>query len=161
MEKTNARLILHEKEQRYFHGKERELKGTSFLGKILNFLQKNLYNAEEKIPEIKTRKNDLILRETKQDLDIGKIEAKAIRTKGHTEGSTTLVINSKQAFVGDVAMNLPFLTPDKIPFVVEDQEKVKQSWELLLKMGIEKIYPGHGKPFPASELRDYLNWINS
>jgi glyoxylase-like metal-dependent hydrolase (beta-lactamase superfamily II) len=32
-------------------------------------------------------------------------------------------------------------------------EKVRESWQLLLDKGAEKIYPAHGRPFSAEIIR--------
>jgi glyoxylase-like metal-dependent hydrolase (beta-lactamase superfamily II) len=47
---------------------------------------------------------------------------------------------------------LPFRLRPGLPILADDIEEVKESWHKMLKMGLKTIYPGHGKPFPASAM---------
>ena len=38
-----------------------------------------------------------------------------------------------------------------------DLELVKKSWDKVIDMGAETIYPGHGKPFPLNRIKEFLN----
>jgi glyoxylase-like metal-dependent hydrolase (beta-lactamase superfamily II) len=84
-------------------------------------------------------------------LDEFQISGKVLHTPGHTPGSISLVLESGEAFVGDLAMSgFPRITGPG-PFVLgDDRETMIKSWQLLLDAGARKIYPAHGKPFDAS-----------
>ena len=86
------------------------------------------------------------------------INGKIIHTPGHTDGSISLLLDSGEAFVGDLAMSgFPRLSGPG-PFVLgDDLETMKQSWQLLLDEGARRIYPSHGKPFDARVFEKYLN----
>ena len=78
------------------------------------------------------------------------ISGKVLYTPGHTLGSVSVLLDSGNAFVGDLAMNgIPFHFRPGLPIFAEDLELVKRSWRLLLDQGAKVIYPGHGKPFRA------------
>jgi len=48
---------------------------------------------------------------------------------------------------------LPLRRTPELPVLADDIETVKQSWKHLLELGAEKIYPGHGKPFPVDVIK--------
>lgn len=85
------------------------------------------------------------------------INGKIIHTPGHTAGSISLLLESGEAFVGDLAMSgFPRLSGPG-PFVLgENLETMKRSWQLLLDEGARRIYPSHGKPFDADVFENYL-----
>ena len=86
------------------------------------------------------------------------IPGRVIYTPGHSMGSVSILLDSGEAIVGDLAMNywLMGLTPG-LPIFAEDIEMVKDSWRKLLKEDIRVIYPGHGKPFPPDVIRKILS----
>ncbi len=85
------------------------------------------------------------------------INGKIIHTPGHTAGSISLVLESGEAFVGDLAMSGFPRVSGPGPFVLgDDLETMKRSWQLLLDEGARKIYPSHGKPFDAMIFEKYL-----
>jgi len=43
-----------------------------------------------------------------------------------------------------------------LPIFAEDLQKVKESWKMLLDMGLKNIYPAHGNPFSAEIIRKIL-----
>ena len=85
------------------------------------------------------------------------IPGRIIHTPGHTEGSVSVLLDSGEAFVGDLAMNtLPLRLGPGLPVLGYDMERVKESWRTLLREGAETVYPSHGKPFPAYIIREAL-----
>ncbi|MBT3312212.1 MAG: MBL fold metallo-hydrolase [Desulfobacterales bacterium] len=85
------------------------------------------------------------------------IPGRIIYTPGHSSGSVSLLLDTGDAFVGDLAMNrFPLRLSAGLPIFAEDIEKVKESWELLLTLGAKTIYPAHGKPFSSDVFRNAL-----
>ena len=85
------------------------------------------------------------------------IPGEVFPTPGHSPGSVTILLESKDAFVGDQAMNgLPFRLRPGLPILAVDIDEVKESWRKMLKKEPKMIYPGHGKPFPAEVMREAL-----
>lgn len=79
------------------------------------------------------------------------IRGQVVYTPGHSRGSVSIVLDTGEAFVGDMAMNgLPLTWRPSLPIFAEDIETVKESWMKLLKLGVTTIFPAHGRPFPAS-----------
>jgi glyoxylase-like metal-dependent hydrolase (beta-lactamase superfamily II) len=86
--------------------------------------------------------------------DLG-VEGMLIPTPGHTPGSLSLVMDGGDAFVGDLCSRLlPFGSP--LPPFGSDRETIAAGWRRVLTAGARTIYPGHGRPFPAEDLRNEL-----
>ena len=90
-------------------------------------------------------------------LEAYQINGKIMHTPGHTAGSISLLLESGEAFVGDLAMSGFPRVSGPGPFVLgDDLETMKQSWQVLLDEGARRIYPSHGKPFDAAVFEKYL-----
>jgi len=100
---------------------------------------------------------DLILQDDGMSLQAFGISGRVLHTPGHTQGSMSVLLDTGDAFVGDLAMNgLPVRFGPGMPSLGDDPNAVKTSWRLLLDSGARKIYPAHGKPFEADVLRRKL-----
>ncbi|MEL7645507.1 MAG: MBL fold metallo-hydrolase, partial [Anaerolineaceae bacterium] len=66
------------------------------------------------------------------------IQGEALRTTGHSPDSISLVLDSGEAFVGD-------LTPESM--AAEDDLLSTASWALLRAMGARIVYPAHAQEF--------------
>ena len=75
--------------------------------------------------------------------------------RGHTDADLCFRVDDK-LFVGDVCMNGIGSTGHS-PLWVEDNAALVQSWKELLAMEGTTIYVGHGKPFPKSELKGFVD----
>ena len=74
---------------------------------------------------------------------------------GHTEDSIALLTPGGELFVGDAAQNGAYCN-DHTTIWIGDLEDYICSWERMLETKAKRIYPGHGEPFPAEELREAL-----
>jgi glyoxylase-like metal-dependent hydrolase (beta-lactamase superfamily II) len=93
---------------------------------------------------------DIILGEEAFSLAEFGIAGKVISTPGHSPGSVSVVLDTGDAFVGDLAMNaFPMCLRPSLPIFAEDMQKVKESWKLIFDCGVKTIYPAHGNPFSA------------
>lgn len=82
------------------------------------------------------------------------VAGKVIHTPGHSSGSVSILLETGEAFVGDMAMNkFPLRFSPGLPIFAEDPVKLNESWKLLLGQGAKMIYPSHGEPFPADIIR--------
>jgi glyoxylase-like metal-dependent hydrolase (beta-lactamase superfamily II) len=94
-----------------------------------------------------------------EDLSLAEygIPGRVIYTPGHTSGSVSVLLETGDAFVGDLAMSgFPLRLSPGLPIFAEDLGQVKASWKTLLDAGAETVYPGHGKPFSADAMRRAL-----
>lgn len=102
---------------------------------------------------------DLVVQDEGLNLHDYGIAGWVIYTPGHTRGSLSVLLDSGEAFVGDLAMNkLPLRRMPGLPVLDDDVEKVKESWRLLRELGVETVYPGHGKPFPIEIIKKALDY---
>lgn len=82
----------------------------------------------------------------------------AVPTPGHSPGSVSIVLESGEPFVGDLAMNrMPLKRSPGLPIFAENEEEVIRSWRRLLDLGVETVYPAHGRPFSADVMRKVLD----
>ncbi|MDF2944058.1 MAG: Zn-dependent hydrolase, glyoxylase [Herbinix sp.] len=67
------------------------------------------------------------------------INGELITTPGHSDDSVSLIIDDCCAFTGDLpALSLAEAYDD---FVIDD------SWDMIQRHPVKKIYPGHGEPY--------------
>jgi len=71
------------------------------------------------------------------------INGQFVHTPGHSDDSITVLLDSGEAFTGDLAW--PMLATE------ETMEQVMASWERLRALGARTVYAGHGpvRPMPA------------
>lgn len=140
------------------HAEEKELiskpvvvipPGTNLTGKIISLIG----NLSKPILKFAPAQPEIII-DDKFDLDHFGIDAKVIHTPGHTKGSLTVLSADGQAIVGDLAVNYRV---GVFPPFAEEPEKIFAAWDMLLKSGVNQIYPAHGEPFPAQKLAEEYN----
>jgi glyoxylase-like metal-dependent hydrolase (beta-lactamase superfamily II) len=101
---------------------------------------------------------DIVLGDEELSLADYGIPGRIIPTPGHSMGSVSVLLETGDAFVGDLAMNgLPLRIGPGLPIFAEDLQEVKKSWQLLLDKGAKTVYPAHGKPFSADAIRRALS----
>jgi glyoxylase-like metal-dependent hydrolase (beta-lactamase superfamily II) len=111
------------------------------------------------MPFVKLHKTsvDLVLEDKEFSLESYGIHGNILYTPGHSLGSMSLLLETGEAFVGDLAMSgFPKLVGKGMSIFAEDIDAVKKSWRLLLSRGAKWIYPAHGKPFRAEDLERLL-----
>jgi len=127
--------------------------GVTIWGRILM----KLTSRYARSAQISATKVDIVLPNEEFSLSTFGIPRIVLYTPGHTMGSVSVLLETGDAFVGDLAMNgFPFRLRPGLTILAEDMQKVKESWRLLLDKGAKTVYPGHGKPFPADIIRRVL-----
>lgn len=127
--------------------------GVGLWGKILIAVTK-IFTPLVRFPATPA---DVVLEDEDFPLESYGIRGKVVYTPGHSSGSMSLLLDTGDAFVGDLAMNgLPLRIGPGLPSVAEDIGIVKESCRLLLDRGAKQIYPAHGKPFKAEVLEKLL-----
>jgi len=102
---------------------------------------------------------DIII-DSEYDLSDYGINARIVHTPGHSNGSISVILNSGKAFIGDLAMNgLPLRIGAGEPIFGENLKEVYTSWNKLIEIGIEDLYPAHGDPFKINILKNILSRI--
>jgi len=95
---------------------------------------------------------DILISDEGMNLNEYGIPGRVVYTPGHTHGSVSVLLDSGEAFVGDLAMNrFPLRLSPGEPIFAVDQEQVRASWRKLMEAGARMFYPAHGKAFPVSD----------
>jgi glyoxylase-like metal-dependent hydrolase (beta-lactamase superfamily II) len=77
------------------------------------------------------------------------LDASVVSIPGHSKGSIGILTASGDLFCGDlmVSTNGPTLNSR-----MDDLAAANASLQKLASLGVETVYPGHGKPFPLSQV---------
>ena len=95
----------------------------------------------------------IVLGEEGLDLEPYGVSGRVVPTPGHTPGSVSVLLDSGEAFVGDLAMNgLPMTLKPSFGIFAHQPELVPGSWRRLLDLGARTVFPAHGRPFAAARL---------
>ncbi|MEP0806104.1 MAG: MBL fold metallo-hydrolase [Chloroflexota bacterium] len=143
---TGAKVAVHHRDQPWVEsGAPPFPPGVNAYGRAMSALAKTLLHP--KLPSVKA---DLVLGDGGISLAEYGIPGKVVYTPGHTMGHVSILLDTGDAFVGDMAMNDWYLrlTPG-LPILAEDIGMVVESWKKILPMGIKRIYPAHGMDFPV------------
>jgi glyoxylase-like metal-dependent hydrolase (beta-lactamase superfamily II) len=128
--------------------------GLSTWGSILLVLMKAFMVPFRTIP---TTRVDVVLGDNEISLTDYGIPGKIIHTPGHSSGSVSVLLETGDAFVGDLAMNaFPLRFGPGLPTFGDSMKTIKDSWSLLLEKGAKTVYPAHGNPFPVSVIEKAL-----
>jgi len=147
-------VAIHEKEAPLLRGGTVVFPpGTNLFGKISSYLGRKLMKSFFRFPAVEP---DIIISEDFSLEPFG-VPGNIISTKGHTQGSLSVLLSTGEAFVGDLAANyLPFGLGPIFPPFAENVSELLTSWQRLLSSGATTVCPGHGKPFKAELLRSRL-----
>ena len=92
-------------------------------------------------------KPDIILEEGDQLLEF-EFKGKVVHLPGHSKGSIGILTPDNDLFCGDVFMNQSEPTTTSL---IDDQDEFEETLEKIKNLNPRMIYPGHGKPFKATE----------
>ena len=160
IEETGCKLIVHRSGLPYLaRGAPEELGRpvNDCIKRVFGFF--SFFHGPFTFPPVEVKGTDIILdgNETWSLNDIGieiGIDGEIISTPGHTKDSLSVVLADGSAFVGDAAVNfLNFCRVQYRPIFIQDMAVVVASWQRLLDSGATRIYPAHGPPFDADELK--------
>lgn len=151
---TGAKIALHKDDQYMIENwKASWPTAVSTWGHVLG----NISKLFKPIFRFKSFKADVIIGAEGLSLKEYGIPGKIIHTPGHTPGSVSILLDSGDTFAGCMTHNNPpFRLKPGLPIFAEDLPRLKESWKLLLDAGAKTIYPGHGNPFAAKEMRKVL-----
>jgi hydroxyacylglutathione hydrolase len=151
---TGAKLALHGQEKDWL---EKSLKplppGVTAWGNL--FVK--IMSVFMPLVHIPATDVDIVLGDGEFPLAEYGIPGKIVHTPGHSMGSVSILLETGEAFVGDLAMSMfPLRLSPGLPILAEDMQKVRESWKLLIDRGAKTIYPAHGKPFSVDIIRKAL-----
>lgn len=153
-EMTGAKLAMHHREKDWLEKSMKVLPpGVTAWGRVFKAIM-TMFMPLVRIPPTTV---DLVLGDEECSLADYGIPGRIIYTPGHSMGSVSVLLETGDAFVGDLAMNeFPLRLSPGLPIFAESMEKVKESWRLLLNEGAKTVYPAHGKPFSIDVIRKVL-----
>ena len=152
---TGAKLAMHQSEVDWLEQSRTPLPpGITAWGRALMSVNR-LFMPFISVPPAKV---DLQLGDDGLSLTDYGVPGRILHTPGHTAGSVSVLLDTGEAFVGDLAMNkFPLRLSPGLPILGEDPAAVLSSWQLLLELGATTVYPAHGKPFSADVIRKAIS----
>ena len=153
---TPAKVILHPEAARRLKTGQNSFEGgcsgrlALFFCRILALLGK----GEHQYPPVREEYLDRLVLLGTDAFKAMRLPFQVLETPGHTADHISL-LKDGILFCGDAAMN-GFPSRKRVTIWIENPLQFRQSWEKILKAGPEKIFPAHGKPFPAADLEKYL-----
>ena len=149
-EMSGAKIAIHHSDQFMVEeGSPPFPAGVNAYGRVMSWSARQLLRP--KLPRIKV---DMVLDDRGMSLHEYGIPGRVVHTPGHSMGHVSILLDSGDAIVGDMAMNSWFLrlTPG-LPVLADDINLVVQSWRKILPMGIKRIFPAHGMDFPVDVIQ--------
>jgi glyoxylase-like metal-dependent hydrolase (beta-lactamase superfamily II) len=136
--KYGAKIAIHPGDAEMVEsGKPVKRQATSFAGKLMNWFGGFVGGDDSN-----SFKPDVLLQDGQRLEEYG-LAARIIHTPGHTPGSIAILTDDGQLFAGDTVANRsrPALTP-----LVENEQELQNSLEILKQTNARIIFPGHGNP---------------
>jgi hydroxyacylglutathione hydrolase len=97
---------------------------------------------------------DIVLDGEEGDLGDYGIEAKWVRTPGHSEGSISVVFPGEIAIVGDLVVGrFGFSRKPAYPLWVKDARQLRESIKRVMDFSPKVFFSGHGGPFSSEEVK--------
>jgi glyoxylase-like metal-dependent hydrolase (beta-lactamase superfamily II) len=151
---TGAKIALHKKEKEWLEKSQKPMPpGITLWGTVFGSIIKSFLP----LVRIPSTNVDIVLGDEPMSLSDYGILGKVIYTPGHSSGSVSVLLESGDVFVGDLAMNkFPLRLSPGTPIFAEDWEALKKSWEMLLEQGAKMVYPAHGEPFSVEIIQQQL-----
>jgi glyoxylase-like metal-dependent hydrolase (beta-lactamase superfamily II) len=105
-------------------------------------------------PAYQHRPTDVLIDGTVKFKDIGiELDGVIVETPGHSDDSISLVLDDGRCFCGDAAANFLRFAGTRYAVVwVDSWEEYYNSWEKLIALKVNRIYPAHGKDFHVNKL---------
>ena len=152
---TGAKIAMHQNEKGWLEEGVAPLPpGINLWGKMFSGFM-GLFPSLIKVPRTNV---DIILDDNEFSLEDYGIAGRIIPSPGHSHGSVSLLLDSGEIFVGDLAMNkFPLRIGPGLPIFADDLSVVKESWKQLLDQGAKTEYPAHGESFSAEVMRKAIS----
>jgi glyoxylase-like metal-dependent hydrolase (beta-lactamase superfamily II) len=106
-------------------------------------------------PPYVIRENDILIGGDTALRDAGvPLDGRILVTPGHTDDSVSLLFDDGTWISGDAAADfLAFAGTRHCVISVNDLDAYYRNWDKILDAGCTRVFPSHGKPFPAALLR--------
>lgn len=147
---TGAKLIVHKEQIPYLKAgvtNYRKMKQYNKLLWVIDRISRPFIKYQYQPIDISSV--DIIVNTDIDDYSLRSIgiQGKVVLTPGHSHDSISVLLDSGDVYVGDLAMNMNNMKLlGKIPYPIEaeDYSQVNQSLRKLMKLGGTHFYPSHG-----------------
>ncbi len=153
IENSMAKLVLHKRSiERLMIGHNEWVGGCSGnIAKYFFLLMGLLGKSKHEYPKVRIKENYVLFDGYSQPLEKDGLPLKIVELPGHTADSIGILFNKEMIFCGDAAMN-GFPSINRNIIWIEDRESYIKSWDKMISLDVQKIFPSHGKPFKSSDL---------
>ncbi|ATW27036.1 hypothetical protein DCMF_21765 [Candidatus Formimonas warabiya] len=146
-ERTGAPVAIHSCDADHLRkGINGKLQPTRRLGRLLTAL-------ENREPLGMGLEPDILLDEEFSLAAYG-VPGKVIATPGHTPGSVSVILESREVIVGDLMMGFFPKTRPELPLFADDVAQVEESIRRIMHDEPRKIFASHGGPFEPEAVRE-------
>lgn len=153
---TGAQLILHEAGVRRLQlGHNEWIGGPS--GTLAALFTRGMAlfgKGAHRFPPVQVPGDAIVWDGSGQPLEEAGLPVKLLYLPGHTADHLGLLVEGKHLFCGDGAMN-GFPSRYRQIIWIENLEDYRRSWERMVELDCDLVYPAHGKPFPGEDLVQY------
>jgi hydroxyacylglutathione hydrolase len=141
--KYNAKIAMHDGDVEIVKtGVLPERKIHGIIGRLV------MWMGKREIGEFDRFQPDILLQDG-EVISMYGLTMKVIHTPGHTKGSICILTDGGQLFVGDMLANR--IKPG-FPPLIENEEKLHRSLDVLKRLDAKTVYPAHGRMFPFKTL---------
>lgn len=164
LQHTNAKIIMHYKAIEGLRRGQNSFNGgcsgklALLFCKLMGLLGKGKHRFPP-IQECYEKRCILVDEYNKKDIE-SEIHGKIIETPGHTACSISLLMEDGSLFCGDAAMN-GFPSIHRTTIWVNNLQEFCNSWKLIIETNPTRVFPGHGIPFPVSDLSRFLSRVET
>lgn len=123
-----------------------------FIGKMEQ-KKKRLLTSRDYKHLVQTDNIKIKLNQSRDFLNELTINGEIISTKGHTEDGIAIVLDSGEAFIGD-------LIDEKMALEVNDLKSI-EDWKNLRRLGAKKIFPSHSNMYEIEPDKKIINNASS
>ncbi len=149
---TGAKILMHQKERKWLE--ELYASPPQGVGVWGRFLAKTMVNLMAPFIHVPSAAVDIGFDADELSLADYGIAGRIVYTPGHTAGSISVLLDSGEAIVGDMAMNsLPMRLSPGLAVFADNLPQLIASWRMLLSRDVQTIYPSHGGPFSPEVMR--------
>jgi glyoxylase-like metal-dependent hydrolase (beta-lactamase superfamily II) len=153
---TNAEVILHPRAVEGLKRGQNSFDGgcSSCLAWLFCQILALFGHGDHRYPPIREEYLDQLIPIDSEQFKALHFPYEVLETSGHTADHISLLVGDA-LFCGDAAMN-GFPSRRRILIWIENLEQYKRSWEAILAVNPEMLYPAHGRPFRTKDLQKYL-----
>ncbi len=161
LKNSKAKLVLHKKSvERLMTGHNEWTGGCSgTIAKYFFLFMGLLGKSKHEFPKVEVKENYVLFDGHNQPLEEDGLPLKIVELPGHTADLIGIVYKNEMIFCGDAAMN-GFPSINRNIIWIEDRESYIKSWDKMISLDVQKIFPSHGKPFKRTDLIRYRSKLD-